>query len=265
MSQDSSGPDESLIALAKLAGDLADAAGAVAMKHFRTPLDIDAKPDASPVTIADKDAEDAMRALIGDAYPDHGIIGEEFAGKNEGADFVWVLDPIDGTQSFVTGKPLFGVLVGLLEKGKPVLGVIDMPALNERWVGAVGQPTTFNGDPVTVRTCSGVGEAWLYATSPHMFEDADFPVFERLRKACRRTIYGAECMAYGLLANGLVDIVCEGTMDLHDYAPMVPIIEGAGGVITDWRGNALGMDGDGTVLAAGDAACHAAALELLAR
>ncbi len=262
MNQDPSGPDESLITLA---GNLADAARTVVMKHFRTPLDIDAKPDNSPVTIADKQAEDAMRALIEDAHPDHGIIGEERADKNEDAEFVWVLDPIDGTQSFVTGKPLFGTLIGLLQRGRPVLGVIDMPALKERWVGAAGRPTLFNAEPVTVRACSGVGEAWLYATSPHMFEDADFPAFERLRKACWRTIYGAECMAYGLLASGLVDIVCEGTMDLHDYAPMVPIIEGAGGVITDWNGKALGMDGDGTVMAAGDADCHAAALELLAR
>ncbi len=262
MSQDPSGPDENLIALA---GTLADAAREVVTGHFRKPLDIDAKPDDSPVTIADKQAEDAMRALIGDAFPDHGIIGEERSNKNEDAETVWVLDPIDGTQSFVTGKPLFGTLIGLLQRGRPILGVIDMPALGERWIGAIGRPTLFNGDPVTVRACSGVGEAWLYATSPHMFEDADFPVFERLRTACRRTIYGAECMAYGLLASGFVDIVCEGTMDLHDYAPMVPIIEGAGGIITDWRGNALGMDGDGTVLAAGDAAVHAAALELLAR
>ncbi len=262
MNQDPSGPDENLIALAE---KLADPARKVVMSHFRKPLEIDAKPDDSPVTIADRQAEDAMRALIEDAFPDHGIIGEERAGKNEDAETVWVLDPIDGTQSFVTGKPLFGTLIGLLERGRPILGILDMPALGERWIGAAGRPTLFNGDPVTVRACSGVDKAWLYATSPHMFEDADFPVFERLRKACWRTIYGAECMAYGLLASGLVDIVCEGTMKLYDYAPMVPIIEGAGGVITDWRGNALGMDGDGTVVTAGDAACHAAALELLAR
>ena len=265
MNQDPSGPDDDLIARAeKLAEKLADAARDVAMRYFRQPLDIDAKPDGSPVTIADKQAEDAMRALIGDAFPDHGIIGEERAGKNEDAEYVWVLDPIDGTQSFVTGKPLFGTLIGLLKDGKPILGVIDMPALRERWTGAIDRPTLFNGDPVAVRTCGGVDKAWLYATSPHMFEDADFPAFERLRKASWRAIYGAECMAYGLLANGLIDIVCEGTMDLHDYAPMVPIIEGAGGVITDWRGSALGRGGDGTVLAAGDAAIHAAALELLA-
>lgn len=247
-----------------LADKLADAAAGVAMQYFRTPMDIDAKPDASPVTIADKQAEDAMRALIEEAYPDHGIIGEERDNKNETAEYVWVLDPIDGTQSFVTGKPVFGTLIGLLKNAKPILGVMDMPALKERWTGAAGQPTMFNGAPVQVRKCDDVAKAWLYATSPHMFEDADFPAFERLRKASWRAIYGAECLAYGLLANGTVDIVCEGTMDLHDYAPMVSIIEGAGGVITDWQGRSLGMDGDGTVLACGDAACHAEALALLA-
>jgi fructose-1,6-bisphosphatase/inositol monophosphatase family enzyme len=141
---------------------------------------------------------------------------------------------------------------------------MHMPALGERWLGVSGRPTTFNGKPVKVRACADVAEAWLYATSPHMFGDADFPAFERLRKSCRRTVYGAECMSYGLLANGLVDVVCEGTMKVYDYAPMAPIVEGAGGVITDWRGRGLGMTGDGTVLAAGDPRAHARALTLLA-
>ncbi len=257
-------PDDALIGLAER---LADSAAGVVLKYFRQPLDIDAKPDSSPVTIADKQAEAAMRRVIEDAMPDHGIIGEEMDDRNPGAEYVWVLDPIDGTQSFVTGKPVFGTLIALLRNGTPVLGVMDIPALKERWVGARGRPATFNGDAVRVRACKDVSEAWLYATSPHMFEDDDFPAFERLRKASWRAIYGAECMAYGLLANGWVDIVCEGTMDLHDFAPMVPIIEGAGGVISDWRGRHLGPggDGDGTVLACGNKAIHAAALELLAR
>ena len=254
-------PDDTLIVLAE---SLADAARAIVMTYFRSPLAVDAKPDRSPVTIADKEAEIAMRALIEDTFPDHGIVGEEIENRQEDAEFVWVLDPIDGTQSFVTGKPLFGTLIALLERGKPVLGVMDMPALGERWVGARGRPTTFNGDEVKVRACGGLDQAWLYATSPHMFEDADFPAFERLRKQARRAVYGAECMAYGMLASGWVDIVCEGTMKLYDYAPMVPIVEGAGGVITDWRGRALGPDGDGTVLAAGDPDLHAASLDVLA-
>jgi inositol-phosphate phosphatase/L-galactose 1-phosphate phosphatase/histidinol-phosphatase len=254
--------DDALIALAE---NLADTAAEVVMKYFRGPFDIIAKPDASPVTIADREAEAAMRAVLKAAQPGHGIIGEEMDDTNPDAEYVWVLDPIDGTQSFVTGKPVFGTLIALLRDGKPILGVLDIPALNERWVGAEGRPTTFNGEQVSVRACGDVAKAWLYATSPQMFEDADFPAFERLRKASWRAVYGAECMAYGLLASGWVDIVCEGTMELYDFAPMVPIIEGAGGVISDWSGQPLGAGGDGTVLATGDEALHAAALELLSR
>ncbi len=251
-------------ALVELAASLADAAGKITLRLFRSPLSVDSKPDKSPVTAADREAEAAMRALIEDAYQDHGIIGEEMEDRNPDAEYVWALDPIDGTQSFVTGKPLFGTLIALMRNGDPVLGVMDMPAIGERWVGSSGRETTFNGKPVHVRACKDLGQAWLYATSPHMFGDENFPAFERLRQKTWRAVYGAECMAYGLLANGTVDLVCEGTMKLYDYAAMVPIVEGAGGVITDWQGKALGMEGDGTVLAAGDAACHAAALELLA-
>ncbi|MBL4691265.1 MAG: histidinol-phosphatase [Rhodospirillales bacterium] len=252
-------------ALIELAENLADTAAEVVMKYFRRPFDVIAKPDASPVTIADREAEAAMRAVLKAAQPGHGIIGEEMDDTNTDAEYVWVLDPIDGTQSFVTGKPVFGTLIALLRDGRPILGVLDIPALNERWVGVQGRPTTFNGEPVSVRACGDVAKAWLYATSPQMFEEADFPAFERLRKASWRAVYGAECMAYGLLANGWVDIVCEGTMELYDFAPMVPIIEGAGGVISDWSGKPLGAGGDGTVLATGDEALHARALELLVR
>jgi len=254
-------PDDACVTLA---GRLADAAGRVAMRHFRKPIAVTAKPDASPLTAADREAEAAMRALIEQAFPADGIVGEEMEPRNLGADRVWVLDPIDGTQSFVTGKPLFGALIALMERGRPVLGVMDMPAIKERWLGVAGRPTAFNGKPVRVRGCGSLADAWLYATSPQMFEERDVPAFERLRKRTRRAVYGAECMAYGLLANGTVDLVCEGTMKLYDYAPMVPIVEGAGGVITDWRGRPLGPKGDGTVLAAGDARLHAAALQVLA-
>ena len=251
-------------ALVELAASLADAAAKVVMWYFRSPLTVESKPDKSPITAADREAEAAMRALIEDAYPAHGIIGEEIEDRLAGAEYVWVLDPIDGTQSFVTGKPLFGTLIALMRNGEPILGVMDMPAIGERWVGVGGRETTFNGEPVHVRACKDLAQTWLYATSPHMFGDENFPAFERLRQKTWRAVYGAECMAYGLLANGTIDLVCEGTMKLYDYAALVPIVEGAGGVITDWRGQALGMEGDGTVLAAGDARIHAAAVQVLA-
>jgi len=211
---ETSSPDDAFVALAER---MADAAGQVVMRHFRRPMTVDAKPDESPVTAADRDAEAAMRALVEDAFPDHGIVGEEMEARNEGARLTWVLDPIDGTQSFVTGKPLMGTLIALLDGGRPVLGIMDMPALGERWTGVSGRVTTFNGAAVATRACPRVKDAWLYATSPHMFGDGNFPRFERLRRSAHRTVYGAECMAYGMLAAGWVDLVCEGTMELFTF------------------------------------------------
>ncbi len=250
--------------LVDLAVQLADAAAPIAMGYFRHTMGIDAKDDESPVTIADREAEAAMRALIADAFPDHGIYGEEHGNERIDAEYVWVLDPIDGTQSFVTGKPLFGTLIGLMRHGVPILGVMDAPALKERWIGCQGHPTTFNGEPARVRACAALEEAWLYATSPHMFPGADFDAFEHLRRKSRRAVYGAECLAYGLLTNGTVDLVVESTMQPYDYTALVPIIEGAGGVITDWSGNPLTLTSDGRVVAAGDARMHQAAMDVLA-
>ena len=208
------------------------------LKYFRTGIGFQAKADDSPVTLADREAETALRDIITETCPDHGIVGEEHGTEGADAEYVWVLDPIDGTQSFFTGKPLFGTLIALLKDGVPVLGVMDMPALDERWVGAAGRPTTFNGAEVTTKACTEMGHAWLYATSPQMFKGANFSRFEALRGQARRTIYGAECHAYGLLACGWVDIVCEDTMEPYDWAALVPIVEGAGGVMSDWKGGA---------------------------
>jgi inositol-phosphate phosphatase/L-galactose 1-phosphate phosphatase/histidinol-phosphatase len=251
--------------LLKLAVRLADAVRPIVLRHFRAPLAVDHKHDLSPVTLADREAEAVMRSLIAERFPQHGIYGEEMGAKRAGAEYVWVLDPIDGTQSFVTGKPLFGTLIAVLKGGAPILGVIDMPALDERWIGAQGRPTTLNGAPVRARACADLADAWIYATSPHMFGDDELACFERLRRRCRRAVYGAECEAYGLLASGFVDLVCEATMRPYDYLAMVPVVEGAGGRITDWRGRPLSLaSSDGRVLASGDAGLHAAALAQLA-
>jgi len=249
--------------LAAFAEQLADAARTVSLNYFRTAVAVDAKADASPVTIADRETETLLSELIEAAYPDHGIFGEEHGSVRTDAEHVWVLDPIDGTQSFVTGKPLFGTLIGLLHRDAAVLGVMDMPALNERWVGRTGTPTTFNGTAAKVRECPALESAWLYATSPQMFTPDHFPRFEALRAASRRAVYGAECQAYGLLANGWVDVVCEDTMGPYDYVALAPIVEGAGGRMTDWAGRALNLDGDGTVLAVGDKALHGRAMAIL--
>ena len=174
-----------------LANDLVDAAGAITTKYFRTKLDIDDKNDASPVTIADRSAEAAMRAMVKERFPSHAIFGEE-EGIELGADgeqeWTWVFDPIDGTKSFITGKPLWGTLAALLRDGVPVLGVLDQPVLKERWVGVAGQTSTLNGEPISVRSCEAIGDAYMYATTPLMFEgDSAAPyarVAERSRCPC---------------------------------------------------------------------------------
>ncbi|MFZ1413563.1 MAG: histidinol-phosphatase [Defluviicoccus sp.] len=249
---------------AGLAQDLADAVRPVVLRCFRSGLGFEIKADQSPVTVADREAETAMRRMIEAAYPEHGIFGEEHGLTRADAAFVWVLDPIDGTKAFVTGKPLFGTLIALLHNGRPVVGVIDMPALNERWVGVAGRPTLFNEHPVRVRPCGGVAGAWLYATSPQMFQGADASAFERLRSRCYAAVYGADCYAYGLLSCGWVDLVCEASTQPYDYCALVPVIEGAGGTITDWQGKPLGLGSDGRVLAAGDPVLHATAQRALA-
>lgn len=247
-----------------LANRLADASGAVIRRYFRTPIPVDQKPDHSPVTVADREAEAAIRDLIEAAFPEHGIIGEEMPTRNEGADLTWVLDPIDGTASFITGKPVFGTLIALLNGETPILGVIDQPITGERWIGAVGHPTTMNGEMVRVRECADLAHAALDSTSPHMFQGSDASAFEALREKAGPVRYGSDCYAYAVLATGFVDLVVEAGMHLYDYAALVPVVEGAGGIITDWQGKALGPGSDGRVLAAGDSRVHEAARRILA-
>jgi inositol-phosphate phosphatase/L-galactose 1-phosphate phosphatase/histidinol-phosphatase len=242
---------------------LADAGAAVARRYFRTPVGVDDKADQSPVTIADREAEAAIRALIREAYPDHGIVGEEHGAERPGAEHVWVIDPIDGTRSFITGRPTFGTILALLRDGRPILGIIEQPALGERWVGARGRPTTHNGRPVRTRECPDLAHAVLSTTSPHFFEDGPAAAFERVRRACRMTMYGGDCYIYGLLASGFGDLVIEATLKAHDFLPLVCVLEGAGGLITDWRGAPLTLESDDKVVAAGDRRAHAAALALL--
>ncbi|MCV6637267.1 histidinol-phosphatase [Candidatus Albibeggiatoa sp. nov. NOAA] len=246
-----------------LAHRLADASGTVIRQYFRTPVAVDDKPDSSPVTIADREAERVMRELIQQAYPEHGIYGEEMGVENQDAEFVWVLDPIDGTKSFITGKPLFGTLISLLHHGQPILGMIDQPITRERWIGGIDLPTTLNGQAVKVRNCANLSQAILYATTPLMFEGQDKVAFERLCQQIKLPLYGADCYAYALLAMGFVDLVVEADLSPYDYCSHVPIIEQAGGVITDWQGQALGLDSDGRVVAAGDKALHQQVLNVL--
>ncbi len=263
----SPGTDAVLPVHRALAERVADAAAAVVRSYFRTPIAVEGKPDRSPVTVADREAEVAMRSLISAERPSDGIVGEEYGSERPDAEYVWVLDPIDGTKAFVSGKPSFGTLVALLHRGAPVLGIIDQPITHERWVGittgTAGALTTLNGEPVRVRACPRLDLAMLYATAPEMFQGADAEAFARVRSAVRTVRYGADCYAYALLATGFVDLVAEASLQPHDFLALAPVVQGAGGVITDWSGGALGLQSGGGVLAAGDRRAHDQAMALL--
>ncbi len=239
-----------------LAHRLADAAGAAIRPFFRAKFAHEAKDDATPVTEADRAGEIAMRDLLARERPADGIIGEEFGTERGGASRVWVLDPIDGTASFMAGRPIFGTLIALMQDGWPVLGVIDQPILNERWVGAIGEATTFNGAPVHTRRCRELSGAVLATTGPHYFDARQGEHFLGLaaKTAHRRMIFGGDCTNYGLLASGYIDLVVEAGLKLHDYAALVPIVEGAGGQMCDWSGDPLSADSAGDVIALGDPA-----------
>lgn len=246
-----------------LANELADAARPIAARYFRTQVAIDDKTDNSPVTIADREAETAMRDLLTRHVPEHGVFGEEHGAVRTDAEYVWVLDPIDGTKAFITGLPIFGTLVALLHRGKPVLGIIDQPILKERWLGVDGQRSTFNGQPISVRACPSLANAYMYSTAPIMFPGAYEKPHEALTKKVKLFRWGGDCYAYGLLASGHVDLVVEASLKLYDFAALVPVVKGAGGLITDWRGKELDMNSDGSVLAAGDAKVHAESARIL--
>lgn len=258
------GDEPSLSELLAVAEQVADAAGRVIKPYFRARIAIDQKADDSPVTVADREAEEAMRALIETAFPDHGIEGEEFGPVRLDSDHVWHIDPIDGTKSFITGRPLFGTLVSVARRDRAVVGVIDHCVLNERWTGAAGMQSRWNGEEIAVRPCAGIAHATLYVTSPRMFKQpGEAEAYARVENAVALPMYGGDCYAYGQLAMGFADLIVEADLDTHDYFALIPVIEGAGGVITDWQGRALTPDSEGRVLAAGDKRVHAEALALL--
>jgi histidinol phosphatase-like enzyme (inositol monophosphatase family) len=252
---------------------LADVCGAIALKYFRKGIIVDAKTDATPVTLADREGEEAMRALIRREFPSHGIIGEEHGRENDDAEWLWILDPIDGTASFINGVPLFGTLIGLWQRtsgdhASAALGCINHPVLTERWIGGQSTPTTYNGRPVRSRACATLAEATVYLTDGGHFRGDENERFARLAHAAKRTrVGGTDCYHYAMVASGWTDIACEAGLKLHDYAAVVPVLEGAGAVITDWNGAPLALQSErtvnGQVLAAGDKDIHAEAVRLL--
>jgi myo-inositol-1(or 4)-monophosphatase len=256
---------------ADFAHALADLAGAAVLPHFRRRLAVANKAGIrgqyDPVTVADRAAERAMRAAIVEAFPDHAIIGEEFAPRAGAGPHQWVLDPIDGTRAFIMGSPLWGTLIGLLENGVPILGLMDQPFTRERFWGTGGRARLRGGDGKTrrlrTRPCAGLAEAVLTSTHPDLFESQlEAAAFARVKRRARLTRFGGDCYGYCLLAAGFVDVVVEARLKPYDVIPLIPIVEGAGGQITTWDGKPA-LEG-GRILATGDRRVHAEAQALLA-
>lgn len=242
---------------------LADAAAAAIQPHFRAPLAVEDKGGRlyDPVTVADKAAEEAMRALIQAQYPEHGILGEEQGVALGSSPLTWVLDPIDGTRAFITGLPLWGTLIALNDGTRPVLGVMNQPFTGERFVGTP-QGAWRGTTALKTRACADLGSATLMCTTPDMFDTpARKAAFERVAGAARLMRYGGDCYAYCMLASGFVDVIVEASLQPYDVQALMPIIEGAGGVITAWDGSTA--QHGGCVVACGDAALHAQVVEML--
>ena len=248
----------------EIANRLADASGAIIRPHFRSGVAVADKPDKSPVTIADEAAEREIRRILEETCPGHGILGEEFGAEGAARDFVWVIDPIDGTRSFICGVPTFTTLIALLQDGEPILGVIDQPVSGERWVGARGHGATLNGTPIRTAAPRPLEQATMFTTTPDMFEGAAAQTYAGLRAATHLTRFGIDGYAAGLLASGLIDLHVEGDMKPWDYMALIPVIENAGGTMTDWSGKRLTLEaGSGLTLAASSPALHEAALNIL--
>jgi histidinol phosphatase-like enzyme (inositol monophosphatase family) len=256
-------PPQALADLSAFAQSLADLARPLSRQWFRRPLQIDQKADDSPVTRADREVEAALREAIARRYPEHGIYGEEYGASAADSEYTWVIDPIDGTRSFISGFPLWGTLLALLRHGRPVLGIIDMPIMDERWTGVAGQPARLGARPCRVSQCADPAQAILYATSPDIFENKEVALFERLASAVHMRRYGGDCYSYGLLASGHVDLVVESGLQPYDYLAIAPVVQGAGGVITDWEGQALSLRSAGRVVAAATPELHRKALHIL--
>ena len=243
--------------------EISDAAAAIPMRYFRSGVSVEDKPDESPVTIADRETEKSIRAAIERRFPGHGILGEEFGKSGKDAEFTWIIDPIDGTRSFICGVPLFGMLLGVLHRGDPVAGVIRMPALGEVFGGCRGGGATMNGKPIHCRKIASINEARVFINEANRIHGKEPEKLARLMALGHTRRAFNDCYAFALLAMGQIDVVVDFDLQPYDYLPLVPVVEAAGGVITDWNGEKLGLKSDGTVAAAGSAALHAELLENL--
>jgi histidinol phosphatase-like enzyme (inositol monophosphatase family) len=255
----------SLATLRDFAGHLADLARPIARRYYRSALTIIDKPDATPVTLADQEIEATLRAEIARAFPEHGVLGEEEAPTRAEAEWLWVIDPIDGTKAFTCGKPQFGTLVALWHRGVAQIGLIDQPITGERWLGVRGEGAWFDGRPMRVRPrATRLADAIVLMTSPDLFSGGHEGALERLRRATKGIYYGGDCYNYALVAAGHVDLVVERGLKAVDFAALVNPIEEAGGICCDWAGAPLTLASDGTIVAAASRGLADEVLALLA-
>ena len=239
-----------------------DIASEIALQYFRQPVSVEVKADDSPVTIVDRKIEQAIRNLLSEHFPTHAIYGEE-QGQTSGEGGTWVIDPIDGTKSFLFGNPLFGCLVGFVEDGLVQAGGLAMPALNEIWFADRCGPTALNNKPCHTSQCQDLSSASLLTSSPDFFSAQEMQQFESLSQQIQYRRFGGDCYTYAMLAGGWGDLVVESGLYPFDYLPLVPIVEQAGGVISDWQGDSLGLDSGPQVIAAATPQLHEAALRVL--
>lgn len=249
--------------LTAFAEELADESRSILQDGVSRMPEIDIKSDLSYVTDTDRKIEERLREMIERQFPDHGIMGEEFGSRDLDAEYIWVLDPIDGTAPFVAGIPVFGTLIGVARRGRPWIGVIDHPATADRWVGVSGERASLNGNRVRARGCSDLAPALMTNSNPDFFRPAERAAFEALRQKVRYTQYGGSCYAYGVLASGKTDLAIDGGLDPVDIFAPAAVIEGAGGIVTGWSGEGITLEWKDLVLAAGDPALHARALSVL--
>jgi myo-inositol-1(or 4)-monophosphatase len=248
---------------------LADVAGGVIRPYFRQPIPVTNKGAATsqfdPVTIADKSAEKAIRSIIERERPQDGVLGEEFGETPSASGFTWVLDPVDGTRAFITGRHEWASLIALEREGQAVLGIMDQPVLRERFIGVNREAELIaNGERIRLRArpCKDISDAVLCATHPDgYFSESEQAAFRRVQRAVRMSRFGGDCYIFGTLALGFVDLIVESTFHRWDVAALIPIVEGAGGIISDWQGSSCAHGG--RILAAGDARIHAQAMQLL--
>lgn len=260
-----SDPDPTMTEFLAFAHCLADASGAILRESLHSRRGFETKDDDSPVTVVDKHVEQTLRTLIRHRYPEHGILGEEFDAQNLDAEYVWVLDPIDGTKAFITGIPIYGTLISLARRGTPIVGVIDHPITSDRWAGARGSASTFNGQRIQSRQCNSLADALLSCSNPEPFGPIEREALETLRSSTKWCVYGSSCYAYGCIASGTIDIGIDcGRHREVDYCALVPVIEGAGGVITDWEGQPLTIYSGNRLVASGNPRRHEEVLRILA-